>query len=881
MSACVRPLPFPFLKAALGALVLGGLVWTGLMAGDPPVNPAGAKEPKKQRTEEEEDAPPKNPKVQRVEEEDPKAKPPQVRPADVPEIDLVLASKQAAHAAVRKMFRDLAVPHDTVYYRGFSGVVNQDQARTEHVEPIPDYIPDIRDYKESLTLTRLDSDWKPLKPTNPSASSIRSIVPYERQVLDAVKEFHDKRFPDLTRREQLVAAEQALAAGVRFHESAKQRGQRKGDAWEPLENELRKFLLDVRLEQLNDLADAKDWDQAFALTRRLGAAYTSPKDQAAIARPLADLLKKALSSRDFRDGAQLRAARLRLQQLMEQFPDNEIIKPITESLHAQAQVLFDRAREVGKDPNRMTEAQDLLKQAEETWPQLPGLRAFRIELARTHPILRVGVRELPKYLSPSRACTDTELRGVELLFESLVKLDPDEAGVMRYRPGLAEGRPGVVSLGRRFALPRGALWSNNKDLTANDVRFTVRHLLGEGKEGRAGVWAGILEEATMDRDPYRVTLTLRQGYLDPLAVMTFKLLPYGLSLPIDGEKFAQEPVGSGPYTYAGRKEDDQKRPYAGFVANPNYGSRPSKVGLPWIQEVRFYETKDPVKDIKGNRIDLALDLTAEQAVELKKESDVTVSLPPRPAPNRRVYFLAVNLRRPALASLELRRALGLAINREKILDDCFRGSLGQEVHRPLNGPYPANTWACSPRVKIYDPNLASALAKDARAKQPPMPLTLKYPEGDPALDKAMEALRDQVRAATGVEIQLEKRDVRALKEDVEVLQSFDLAYTWYDFPAETFSLWPLLGPGKDGSNVFGFTHPEVETILQDLRGHCHFEDVQRCAQQLHEILIREMPMVPLWQLDPLLAWHRAVKPGRVDPLLVFPDIDQWKLEPRQ
>jgi ABC-type oligopeptide transport system substrate-binding subunit len=181
------------------------------------------------------------------------------------------------------------------------------------------------------------------------------------------------------------------------------------------------------------------------------------------------------------------------------------------------------------------------------------------------------------------------------------------------------------------------------------------------------------------------------------------------------------------------------------------------------------------------------------------------------------------------------------------------------------------------------------MADAARKKVPPMPLTLKYPDGDPVLDKAMEALRAQVREATkdatgnfaGIELQLEKRDLRGLKEDVEVLQSYDLAYTYYDFPAETFSLWPLLGAGKDGSNAFGFTHPEVETILQDLRGHRHFEDVQRCAQQLHEILFQEMPMIPLWQLDPLLAWHRAVKPGRLDPLLVFPDVDQWKLDPRQ
>ena len=66
-----------------------------------------------------------------------------------------------------------------------------------------------------------------------------------------------------------------------------------------------------------------------------------------------------------------------------------------------------------------------------------------------------------------------------------------------------------------------------------------------------------------------------------------------------------------------------------------------------------------------------------------------------------------------------------------------------------------------------------------------------------------------------------------------------------------------------------------------MRGRRHFEEVQRDAQQLHEILFREVPLIPLWQLDPLLAWSRIVKPAAVDPLLVFPEIDLWKLEAKQ
>ena len=38
--------------------------------------------------------------------------------------------------------------------------------------------------------------------------------------------------------------------------------------------------------------------------------------------------------------------------------------------------------------------------------------------------LRVGVRSLPKFLSPGWAVTDSERRAVELMFEGLMKVEP-------------------------------------------------------------------------------------------------------------------------------------------------------------------------------------------------------------------------------------------------------------------------------------------------------------------------------------------------------------------------------------------------------------------------------------------------------------------------
>src|SRR6185437_9793892 len=104
------------------------------------------------------------------------------------------------------------------------------------------------------------------------------------------------------------------------------------------------------------------------------------------------------------------------------------------------------------------------------------LRDYRLQVGGAYQVLKVGMRELPIYLSPGWAHTDSEKRACELLFEGLVGLVPDDRGSMYYRPLLARGRPRVVALGRQFDLPRDAKWSDERPLTVGDLAFTLKEI---------------------------------------------------------------------------------------------------------------------------------------------------------------------------------------------------------------------------------------------------------------------------------------------------------------------------------------------------------------------------------------------------------------------
>lgn len=860
---------------------------------------------KKKRIEEEEQTPKakSKPKVIRVEEEDdPKEK--SAAPSS-PRIgaggDLRQLAEQATHKEIKNLYRSLAVPHDVALFKRTPGVTHNGERkqREETIEPTPFYLKDGAGRRKRLRFTPLTDDWKRGKPFEPFLDSLQTVLPYEEIAANRVRQFLqsgcERREADdplyLSRYDMLVVAERVLSAVLRWHESAKLTGQRSGDEWKEVESQLRKQLLDdVLLEQMKTLAAAKDWDRVLELTHRLALTYPDSADRKRIFRPVADMIRNALNDPTGNE-TNKQQARKRLYELEQEFPDNPAFQPISNLLIENAKSLLRRAKELagdGSDPAKLRLAREELQRAQETWPQLPELRAFEIELGMEHPVLRVGVRgQRPRYFSPAWACTDNERRAVDLLFESLVKQIPDEAGGFRYRPGLARARPRVVPLGREFELPHEAIWSDGKPLNSTDLIFSFKLLQNGRGLDRSRVWGELLAGVESKKNPYQATVQLKQGFLDPLAPMTFKILPH--HQPILTEKFAEHPVTSGPYLLdASRQSDERNRPCTIFAANRAYGLRPTKRSTPHIQEIRFYTYTNAVEELSKGNLDVVLDLTAKEWSALR-EKQQTEGLPievPQPSlavPNRRIYFLAINARK--LPDVKLRRALAFAINREGLLDKHFRAAPKGPPHCSLYGPFPATSWACNPEVRdrlsktsldLYDADKARTLSQGAAVGR----LTLKYPSDDPALDEAMKELCASVKELTGIVLQPTPCDAYRLREDVEQTQGYDLAYYHYDYPDESYWLSPLFGqpPGTEGEKtVFQFNNASLSSLLAEASNYRDFAKVRRYQWQLHALLNDEMPFIPLWQLDPLLAYRRAVQPVALEPLQVFANIEEWRL----
>jgi peptide/nickel transport system substrate-binding protein len=832
--------------------VAGVVLVTAFLAGGwLALSPAGQAPPRKPPIEEEDPTTPRKPRVHLPLEDEDQA----FRLAD-----LALEADQATQPAIRDLYRSLQTPADVVTWK---------DRHTMQVAPVSQYVGTSPDRAGRVNLQTYDEQGKRGGMHSVPLQEIERIDHFEDIALGRVEAFLGKDGQPSgggpTRLEKLQAAEKALAAVLRFHDS----GRREGPQWDDVKQRLRQKLFAVRLDHLRLLADQGDWDKAFELAVQLARETPDQAVHTQLARQLDRLVQQSLKEGKYAE------ARLRLKLLEERFPASAESGPASEALRRQAQELFDQAR--GREKADRAGAMELLSVAERIWPRLPGLHDYRLQLSNAFPVLGVGVRELPENLSPATAVTDSERQAVELLFESLLQ-PRDVPGVGQvYGPELADRPPGIIPRGRQFALVRDAYWSSGQRVTAADVRATIRLLRRPDWAGFRPDWPELVDEPPPGRHVFQVDVLLRQGFLRPEALMTFKVLPAGANLERpDAAEFGRQPVGSGPYVYRGRNGDA-----AVFAANPNY-HRAGKPNQPYIREIHFFHSDDPAKDFQDGRLQVLLDLPTEATRPLQSLGTVRVET----LRNRRVWFLAVNHRAPALKDQDLRKAIAYGIDRTKILDDVFRSHLKDAPdvpHRPLNGPYPPDSWACNPSLSKpdpFNPLLARGLADKVKARRPQVKLRLKYPDDEQAR-RACEALREQVTANTGVDLELIPRSPRELYQDVELQHDYDLAYYHYDYPDELYWLWALFNPDPralepGGGNYLGYENDsELESAFRAAMGHREFAKVRQLTRTIHAILFAKMPLIPLWQLDTHIAL-KGVTPVNLDPLLVFPDVGQWK-----
>lgn len=288
-------------------------------------------------------------------------------------------------------------------------------------------------------------------------------------------------------------------------------------------------------------------------------------------------------------------------------------------------------------------------------------------------VLRIGAKEEPDSLNLMFGHTLATDQIDCLLFSFILRTDangnlfPDLATAV---PTLQNG--GISRDGKTIVvhLRHGVRWSDGAPLTAADWLFTYHAVLNARNNTKTDYGWDTIASATAP-DPYTIVLHLKRPSVEALEILTmggdaYPPLPAHLlaNLPdINRAPFNTAPISSGPYLLKAWNHETSLI----FVPNPRYFR-----GAPRLKEIVWKIIPDPttlLEQLRTHEIDVYANVDSDEVPDLAAISGVRVVS--RLVANWR--HLGMNLRKPQLSDVRVRRAIAEAVDWQHVLATVYHG----------------------------------------------------------------------------------------------------------------------------------------------------------------------------------------------------------------
>ncbi|MGH2615165.1 MAG: ABC transporter substrate-binding protein, partial [Thermomicrobiales bacterium] len=305
--------------------------------------------------------------------------------------------------------------------------------------------------------------------------------------------------------------------------------------------------------------------------------------------------------------------------------------------------------------------------------------------------LRVGMPQEPNSFDSILAYNSESWRMAFQLYSGLMTYDYDPQVPV---PDLADGMPEVSEDGLeyRFRLRSGLKFSNDAPVTAQDVKYSLERCLSPEWQSWGAAYlfsvAGAEEYNTGEAeavegitapDEQTVVFQLKQPdvtFLSALALQQNFVVP-AAEVERLGQDFARQPVGTGAFML---REYDAANQRAVAVPNPNFLWQP----LPYVDELEFdWSFTDDIITLRLERgeFDSSIrGIPASQFDRIVNDPQFAERVKDFDAPG--TTWLGFDLSQPPFDDVNVRRAIGMAIDVERIAQ-LMRGTAA-----PLHGVFP-------------------------------------------------------------------------------------------------------------------------------------------------------------------------------------------------
>jgi oligopeptide transport system substrate-binding protein len=334
------------------------------------------------------------------------------------------------------------------------------------------------------------------------------------------------------------------------------------------------------------------------------------------------------------------------------------------------------------------------------------------------------------------------------------------------------------------------------------------------------------------------------------------------------DAFNEAPIGQGPFRMKGRWQHHQQietEKYADFK-----GDEKPKIG--GVRFKIYQQQTTQYQDLLAGQLDVVPQVPLENIANAK--SDIGDRFVQRPA--SLFQFLAFPTFDPRFKSLEIRKAISMAIDREEIVKTIFAGSqkAAYSFVSPVVPGYRDN--ACGEACKFKPAEAKKMFDAAGGAAAVGYKIQISYNE-DGGHKLWVDATCDQIEANLGVDCagSPEPRfaDLLSQVERKQPVGMLRLGWS-FDYPAMESYLGPLYATGGS-SNYCGYSNPRFDQLVADGDRARTPQEAIKLYQRAEDILAQELPVLPLRFGRNNFAHSTSVKNVSMD---LFNTVELLKLE---
>lgn len=419
-----------------------------------------------------------------------------------------------------------------------------------------------------------------------------------------------------------------------------------------------------------------------------------------------------------------------------------------------------------------------------------------------------------------------------------------------------------------FTLREGVTWSDGEPFTANDVVFTY-NFLKEGAElsgiGKNAVGEGGNVTDVVAQDDYTVEFVFESVFIPTFYdIIQQVIVPEHIWSAVDDPvTFTNEnPVGTGPFT----EVVDFKDQVYQVDRNPNYWQE----GKPAFQGMRMpaFSGNDAAANmfVNGDTEWGGQFIANLNDTVLSKNSDVGCWWP---LVTFQVLFIT-NTTEPPFDDAVVRKAIGLAFDRPKLIDIALQGGSEPTNLTGMNDAYAK--WKVQDLSILgddwvtYDPDKANQMLDDAgytmgadgyRTLPDGSTMELELIMVNGFTDwLAVGPLLKQELNEIGLNVVINTYDAAVafdkwFKGDFDMSLSFGnlgtpTLYNWFSYAMSESTVKPVGEATTFGVNPWRFSDPAAEPYIEVLATNPDEDAQMEAAVELQKLFAQDAPFIPMW-----------------------------------